>query len=264
MLTSAQKKAYDRDGFLDYGRLLDDHAIEALRSCAGEIGSGKFAFPDELIRWQPESDGVSLADKPPEDRIYQIRYPHRHHPAFLEHAQNPRILDVVEFLLGSDFALYNTQVIFKPPYHGTDVPWHQDSAYWPIDPPNLISCWVALDESTDDNGAMRFIPGSHKQGLVDHDAGRSLSNASGGTSATVMQATVDESLAVSTPMPAGHCSFHHSLTLHNTLPNKTPTRRRAVISHYMPTDCRYTGPIDDKPKFLWLRGRGGKIRDDRL
>ncbi len=259
VLSPEQGEAFRRDGFLLYGQLLSQSEVEELRRQVEAIADGEYPYPSELIRFQPQSATGHLQDVPRHDRLYQIRYPHRHHPAFLEHARNANILDVVGELMGPDIVLYNTQVIFKPPFYGADVPWHQDSAYWPIDPPDLVSCWVALEEATVQNGCMRFIPASHRQGLVEHRECRVLSHASGGTASAVMQAQVDESQVVYAPMPAGHCSFHHSLTLHNTLVNKTPTRRRAVISHYMRADSRYTGPQEEKPKFLVLRGRSGPI-----
>ncbi len=107
---------------------------------------------------------------------------------------------------------------------------------------------------------MRFIPGSHKRGLAEHRSGRPLSAASGGTAAAVQEIEVDESEAVAVPAKPGHGSLHHCLTHHGTPPNRTPYRRRAIISHYMPLDFRYTGPEKERPRFPVVRGkRSGHI-----
>jgi len=236
--------------------------IEALkkRGDRGEaidaIAGGEIPYPPELIRWEPVSQGADLGRSAARKKfVYQIRYPHRHIPLFMEHAADPALLDVVEDLLGPDLVIYNTQALLKPAFHGTSQPWHQDAAYWPIRPMNMVSCWIAIDEATLENGCMRFVPGSHKRGLAEHRSGRPLSAASGGTAAAVQEIQVDESEAVAVPARPGHGSLHHCLTHHGTPPNRTPHRRRAIICHYMPLDFRYTGPEQERPRFHVVRGK---------
>ena len=101
-----------------------------------------------------------------------------------------------------------------------------DNAYWKCSPPNLISCWLTLDDVTIDNGAMQFIPGSHFQ-AVDHDRAKS-------TSALLdLGDRIDESQAVAIDLPAGGITIHHCQTLHYTAPNITDRQRRAFAIHYM-------------------------------
>ena len=162
VLSPEQGEAFRRDGFLLYGQLLSQSEVEELRRQVEAIADGEYPYPSELIRFQPQSATGHLQDVPRHDRLYQIRYPHRHHPAFLEHARNANILDVVEELMGPDIVLYNTQVIFKPPFYGADVPWHQDSAYWPIDPPDLVPAglhWKRLQCRTDACGSSPRVTG---------------------------------------------------------------------------------------------------------
>lgn len=258
-LTTEQKSFFETKGFLPYGPFLSLARVKQLGEAIDAIASGEIGYPEELIRWEPAAD--QLANKTErKNLVYQIRYPHRHIPLFLEHATDPVILDALEDLIGPDIVLYNTQALLKPAFHGTAVPWHQDSAYWPFKAFNLVSCWIALDEANEENGCMRFIPGSHKLGLLEHKTGRALSHASGGTAAAVQEAEVDASQAVAVPAKPGFGSFHHCLTAHGTPANNSPQRRRAIISHYMPLDFTYVGPKDDRPKFHIVRGkRAGEV-----
>ena len=80
---------------------------------------------------------------------------------FLELAQNPHILDLVEQVLGPDIVLWGCQIFCKPAGDGMEVPMHQDGQYWPIRPLANCTVWVAIDESTEENGCLRVVPGSH-------------------------------------------------------------------------------------------------------
>ena len=255
-LTPQQQRFFQDEGYLGFGPFLEEDRVRRIGEAIDAVASGEVDYPPELIRWEPGSQGADLGRSSERKKFaYQIRYPHRHLPFFMEHASDPAVLDVVEDLLGPDLVLYNTQALLKPAFHGTSQPWHQDAAYWPIRPMKLVSCWIAIDEATLENGCMRFIPGSHKLGLAEHRSGRPLSAASGGTAAAVQEIEVEESRAVAVPARPGHGSLHHCLTHHGTPPNRTPHRRRAIICHYMPLDFRYTGPEEERPQFHVVRGR---------
>jgi len=81
---------------------------------------------------------------------------------FLNYARIPQILDMVEQLIGPDFALWNSSFFAKPAQGGHATPWHQDGEYWPIRPLATCTVWIAIDEATSDNGCLEVIPGSHK------------------------------------------------------------------------------------------------------
>jgi len=260
-LTLKEKNFFNSEGYLGFGPFLNKERIKQLGEGIDAIASGEWEYPSNLIRWEPGHEEQNISQGSDRKKfVYQIRYPHRHIPLFMEHATDPAVLDVMEDLLGPDLILYNSQVLLKPAFHGTSQPWHQDAAYLPIGRTNLVSCWIAIDEATVENGCMQFIPGTHNSGLVEHKSGRMLSAASGGTAAAVQEISVDESKAQAVPAKPGHGSLHHCLTFHGTPPNKTPHRRRALITHYMPLDFTYTGPIDDRPQFHVVRGeRTGEI-----
>ena len=81
---------------------------------------------------------------------------------FLALARDTDILDLVEQLIGPDVILWGCQSFCKPGGDGMEVPWHQDGHYWPIRPLATCTAWVAIDDSTVENGCLRVVPGSHK------------------------------------------------------------------------------------------------------
>ena len=81
---------------------------------------------------------------------------------FLDLAMDPEIVELVSGVIGDDVILWGCHVFCKPPAEGFETPWHQDGHYWPIRPLANCTVWVALEESTIENGCLRVIPRSHR------------------------------------------------------------------------------------------------------
>ncbi|MEM7189634.1 MAG: phytanoyl-CoA dioxygenase family protein, partial [Pseudomonadota bacterium] len=120
------------------------------------------------------------------------------------------------FDTGTDKVLLGWRLFVKPPGAG-DTAWHQDAAYRP--PPHKgATVWMPLDTPDGPSSSMRFIPGSHKAPVREHDY----------VHGHMVAQSVDESLARTNPVAVGQASVHHCLVLHSALPNKTRTTRRAI------------------------------------
>ncbi len=140
-----------------------------------------------------------------------------------------KVLTVAKQLLGPDasFALDNT--IYKPSRNGGPTPWHQDEAY--NDPhfyQEQVSFWIAITESTAENGAMAYIPGSHLLGILPH---RPHGGSAEANSIECYQG-FDPASAKVCPIPAGAMIIHHGRTLHGAFGNKSDTSRLAYILSY--------------------------------
>jgi ectoine hydroxylase-related dioxygenase (phytanoyl-CoA dioxygenase family) len=156
-----------------------------------------------------------------------------------------RILDKVESLIGPSIKLFSDQTLMKPAFHGSAIIWHQDYPYWPFDRPELVSCWLAIDAATRENGCMLLIPGSHRDGVLPtQESSKRLRDQEG----------ADNRPHVAVELPAGHCLFHHCLTLHSSPPNSSPESRRAISITFMPGDLKWTGEDTQNRDFLHLRG----------
>lgn len=163
------------------------------------------------------------------------------HHAFLELARDDLILDCVEAAIGPDIILWSTHIFCKPAGDGKEVPWHQDGQYWPIRPLATCSVWIALDDVTLENGAMGYIPGSHRdEKLLSHhkDAGTHLALDH------VLDADhVDEAKARSNVLEAGQFSLHDVYLVHGSPPNRSPHRRAGLVLRYMPATSLFDRSI---------------------
>lgn len=185
----------------------------------------------------------------------------RGHEAFLDFAHDPAILDMVESVMGPDIILWGCHMFCKPAGDGKEVPWHQDGQYWPIRPLATCSVWVALDASDDENGALRYIPGTHDGSLYSHhsDLGNHLA-----LNQVLDSGQVDQAQARTVVLEPGQMSLHDVYLVHGSAPNRSPRRRAGLALRYMPATSLFDRGIDSKdPKLanfaqrpLWLmRGR---------
>ncbi|GAB3663434.1 phytanoyl-CoA dioxygenase family protein [Echinicola sediminis] len=160
------------------------------------------------------------------ERITQIMRPSTIEPRLLESPAYANALKWAKKLLGDDIALDFDMFINKAPYTNTATPWHQDAAYW-INMPDkrAVSCWIALDQVTEENGCMWFISKNTAENILPHQA---LPN--GGA----LYCDTDDSHAQSIPLSPGGCSFHDGFTLHYSRGNTTPNQRRALILNFRP------------------------------
>ncbi|MYJ75465.1 MAG: phytanoyl-CoA dioxygenase family protein [Gammaproteobacteria bacterium] len=190
--------------------------------------------------------------------------------AFLNIARIPAILDMVEQLIGSNFALWNSSFFAKPARVGTRTPWHQDGEYWPIRPLATCSVWIAVDEATTENGCLRVIPGSHRR----RELGRHEFNGADGLSLPLELRTeeFDEATARDIILDAGQVSLHDIFLIHGSEPNRSAVPRRGMTLRYMPTtsvyrrdlaDNRLSGPLSMAERTLYLmRGTDVSGRND--
>jgi phytanoyl-CoA hydroxylase len=147
-------------------------------------------------------------------------------------SEHPRLLAIVERLLGGPVTLFQDMALLKPPHVGREKPWHQDAAYFLLGPPELIlGTWTALDEATPENGCMHAIPGSHLAGPRPHAHVRDCQ-----LSDDEVEREVAHDVVV--PLKPGGVMFFTSLLHHGTPPNRSAARRRALQFHYARTDCR--------------------------
>ncbi len=196
----------------------------------------------------------------------------RGHAAFFEIARDPEILDLVAALIGDDIILWGCHIFCKPGGDGLEVPWHQDGHYWPIRPLATCTAWLALDDSTVENGCLRVIPGSHRSKtlyphLREDRAGLALNRA-------IEADCMDEAEALDVELEAGQLSLHDVHIIHGSNPNRSAKRRAGVAIRYMPATSHFdralfepgaqTGlHIDVASRPLWLlRGTDRSGRND--
>jgi len=233
VLTQEQIDFFRENGFLKYGKVLTDEQTRALRARLDDVMADRSKARPEAKR-NLLGDGSELV-------VIQIVNIWEADDLFREHIYNPAICEMVCELMGADvLRVWHDQVQYKPPQIGGPTSWHQDHPYWPIiQPADLVSAWVALEDATVENGCMWMVPRSHQWGP--HKGGTI------GTDPNGFKPTPDYSLlppdAKVEPVPcevkAGEVMFHHCLTWHGSPPNRSEKGRPAIAVHYMPGWTRY-------------------------
>jgi len=160
------------------------------------------------------------------------------YPAVRAHVQSHRIGEIARRLARArSVRLWHDHALIKYPRDSKPTVWHQDWVYWPMRETGALSCWMALDDVTVNNGCMSFIPGSHKLGPRDPI---DLGNADPEALLRLFPPGERSRFApVAVEMKAGSCTFHDGLTFHYAGANVTDAPRRAMVSIYMPGGTTY-------------------------
>lgn len=145
---------------------------------------------------------------------------------------HPAILDVVEKIIGPDILVHSSTLFFKRPGKSF-VSWHQDSNYWELSQPRLVSAWIALSDSTVENGCLRVQPGTHRT-LLEHMEAPHEDNMLG--TGNTVRGGHDESKAVDVVLRAGEMSLHHARLLHGSNANRSTGPRIGYAIRYLAAD----------------------------
>jgi phytanoyl-CoA hydroxylase len=231
MLRAEQVEAYRREGFITIPGVFTEVELEPV---------------DRYVRANADVEWAHKNDDP-------LREAHYHYRPIYDVCTAPKLLDMIEALLGPDVVLLYSHILNKKP-GGLRVAWHQDGPYWHrVEPKIAVTAWIALDDATPENGCMRVIPGSH-QGH--RDLGQQMSDVPDliqDRPYELPPGVVDPSRAVDVVMKRGDLSLHDSYLIHGSEPNHSSRRRAALTVRYVPSTTR----IKDQPdrrQFL-VRGR---------
>lgn len=216
---------YLADGYFAVNRLFDrenvDAALAGLEALLMEPKGAEIFFEAWAAERLSELDGAARLDAV-RKFMHFVDYDERLRAL----AYDERLLQVVRRLIGDDdVVLMQDMALLKPPGGGREKPWHQDNAYFDIEPGTpIVGVWIALDEATPENGCMHVIPGSHREGPVLHFQRRDWQ---------ICDSDVQTWRDVVVPLPVGGAMFFDGLMHHGTPANRTDRRRRAVQFHYL-------------------------------
>ncbi len=202
----------------------------------GYLSGIRVAETEDALRYRRLFDALEAQEGKEKARIGLLD---RHFDqSFLwELATSPRILDCVEALIGPDVLLLATHFFCKYGPEEKFVAWHQDATYWGLEPPQALTVWYAVDDSDVDNGCMRVIPGSHREGLREHGKATAEGNLLS-INQEVPVSPTEEHAAVDLVLRAGEVSLHDGWLIHGSLPNRSPRRRCGLTLRYVPTSVK--------------------------
>lgn len=212
-LTIAEQ--YAQDGYVIVRNVIDADLVQETDE-----------FVDWLLRKHPGTRPEALHS-----------YLMRDEPFLLRLVSDNRLLDLAAHFIGPNIALYGAHFICKPPGDGKAVAWHQDGSYWPLEPMEVTTLWLAVTESTPENGCMRVIPGTQHLGLQAMDAQYRIE---GAMLSGMNQSLADETLAVDMVLQPGDVSVHNPNIIHGSNANHSTRWRRGLTIRYIPTSTRVT------------------------
>jgi len=221
-LSQDQIDFFSENGFLGGVKMLDEKQIERLRN---ELdGLTDPASPGHELFYEFHSNESSDANTV----LFHALGAWRIAPGYHDVLWNPRFLMAASQLLGNvPVRFWHDQLFYKPAKKGGVVAWHQDYSYWTRTKPLAhLTCWCGLDDSTEENGCLQYVPGSHRWGLIDKPE-------LAGDLMGIMNYLTPEQQHEFHPIPvetkAGEAIFHHPLTLHGSGENKSNQPRRAFV-----------------------------------
>jgi len=157
--------------------------------------------------------------------------------------RHPVILDQVEDLLGPDLLCWAGGFFHKKAASPGFISWHQDSTYWGLSTPDVVTAWVAFSPSTPQAGCMRVVPGTHLADQIAHrDTFAPDNMLSRGQEIAV---DVDPNTAVDVVLAPGQMSIHHVRIVHGSEPNRADHPRIGFAIRYIPTHLRQLSEIRD-------------------
>ena len=259
-MTAEEQRAF----FEDQGYLVLEDFMNAAEvdTCETEIArlhrfAGSLAADDPQrhnFQLEPYAD-VTARNALATPLLRKIEETRDYSDIFRDLAAHPKLINTVRMLLGDDLLLFRSTLMLKPALHGSVHAFHQDSAYWPMDPPSLVTVSIALNDSAADNGCIQVIPESHKWGMQDwgliaQDKDKPLTQ----------RDDLDLSRLTSVPLTAGSALLFHSLVVHGSGPNNSPRPRHTALYAYFPPTVRYRPkPGGAKEKTVpVIHGLGGR------
>ena len=241
ILSPAQVEQYRSDGFAFPVPVLDAAEVRDLRA--------------DLEHWERlQGHPLDFPEKSKSYLLYKWADTLVHHP---------KVLDAVEDVIGPNILVYHSTMWIKEANTPAYVRWHQDGAYFFLDPLEHVTAWVALSEASEKAGCIRVVPGTHRLPMVEHDdkpdAHNMIKRGQG------ISGPYDNEKGIAMPLRAGELSLHHTALVHCSPGNDNDDRRMGLGISFIPTHVRPLGPV--RPSALLVRGEdrfGHFIPEKRL
>ncbi len=234
-------------------RLSDEQLAQYKNS--GYIIYDQPVFPETKFNALKEHFESKLLRLPDGYRPEAMDVPHFTDTKLFDWLFADEILDLVEPIIGPDICLWSSHFICKPKGDGRRVPYHEDSAYWGkiISPMDIVTVWLAIDESTPENGCMYVVPGSQENGYSTYEDVVDKSTAVFATE--IIKPERYEEKAVPCILQPNQASLHHAKMIHGSPANHSQKRRCGYTMRYMSAACKFSNEEYSNHNIYLARGR---------
>jgi ectoine hydroxylase-related dioxygenase (phytanoyl-CoA dioxygenase family) len=220
-LSDAQIEFFEANGYLAGIRLLTDEQVEVLRAELAELTDP--SHPANELFYEFHSNESTDPNK----ILFHALGAWRVARGFHDLLWNAAFLMPASQLLSGRVRFWHDQIFSKPAHHGGVVAWHQDYSYWTRTRPMAhLSCWVGLDDSTQENGCVHYVPGSQRWNLLPVTG---LADDMNSIQTVLTAEQKREFKPVAIELKKGEASFHHPLMVHGSFENRTDRPRRAAV-----------------------------------
>ena len=220
------KNDFDRDGFIVVREFLSETELAELVDNLGR-------YIREIVPTLSDAHAFYHdRDRPETLKQMQFMTDDSYFEAYRQHR---KWTDLAALLVGESATCDSPEWFNKPPGIDHPTPPHQDNYYFNLTPPNVVTIWLALDRVDDENGCLRYVPGSHHQGFRPHARSKVLGFSQGISNF----GPADESSEVKIHLNPGDAVAHHGMTIHKAEPNRSTSRqRRAFAMVFKGIGCR--------------------------
>jgi ectoine hydroxylase-related dioxygenase (phytanoyl-CoA dioxygenase family) len=192
----------------------------------------------ELQRFIAEIDpanapGVVLYEPNTDGKIRNLFEMEKHDAYFAELAKSSEVVNLAATIFNDEPLLVGVELFGKPARVGTEVPYHQDNAYFNLVPDDALTIWVALADSTVENGCVRYVEGSHKLGNLPHRASGVKGNSMG-----LVKMSAGAGPEICGVVRRGGAIVHHCNTIHRNEPNRSERDRPALLFVFKAARCQ--------------------------
>ncbi len=241
MVTEAQFQQFRKDGYFILNNVFTQAEMDEL-----ERHIDQFVEVDDRELQTKGARGISRPNE-----ISFTAHLAEQDPFIFSFVAEQEFVGLMKDLIGNNVSLYWDQSVYKKPETAREFPWHQDNGYIPVEPKEYITCWLALEDATIENGCIWVLPGSHLQGLVEHK-----------DTPIGKQGYMGDDKGVAVPLQKGSMVVFSSLLLHRSGPNLSDKTRKAYVIQYTPADARHgaTGEPFNRPLVV----RNGEAIEGRV
>ena len=223
---------------------LDEAEVEAYHR-DGVVGPFRLVAPDVMASMRERVvDEIIVAGEPLDDPHVEYHDRHLDHETVCRLCRAPELVDRVASLIGPDLLIWRSNFQIKQPLaeaagdekRYTEVPWHQDGAYFDLRPPVWVSAWIAITEATLDNGCLQVVRGSHTS-TFDHD----IDDTRTSFHQAVPTDAIDPADIRAFELEPGEFVLFSENALHGSGPNRTDHPRIGLSPRVMPPFVQVTG-----------------------
>eukprot|EP00878_Enallax_costatus_P003042 GHUV01003240.1.p1 GENE.GHUV01003240.1~~GHUV01003240.1.p1 ORF type:complete len:314 (+),score=53.85 GHUV01003240.1:231-1172(+) len=229
------KQYFERNGFVHLRQVLTEEEMQQ----AIDPVFFKFINREIHVPGKDLCDMSGARDRTPDQfTVYNVMLPRIYYPALQGNVLEKRCKVIADQLRGGDMEIDFDQ-IFSKKASSTDSAflWHQDAAYWPPlqSDTAAANCWLAVSDVSQENGCLRYIPGSHREGQLrkHRPVGKTREDSH------ALCTDIDESSeqVVDVPVSRGDVIVHHERVLHCSYPNLSHNWRHAYILNFRKREC---------------------------